>query len=161
MKSKSIAIIGPGSCEQSLAELAREVGFLLAQKGFTLICGGRGGVMEAACRGAKSADGTTIGILPGTSADEANAFVDFPIVTGFGEARNIIIVRSVRAVIAVGGEYGTLSEIAFALKLNVPVIALKTWKITRNGEDAPDQRIIETDSPQAAVAAALAAIENV
>jgi uncharacterized protein (TIGR00725 family) len=89
--------------------------------------------MEAACRGAKSAGGLTIGILPGFSRCEANPFVDIPVVTGLGEARNIIVVRTAQAVIAVNGEYGTLSEIAYALKLGIPVVGLNTWQLAREG----------------------------
>jgi uncharacterized protein (TIGR00725 family) len=89
--------------------------------------------MEAACKGAQSAGGTTIGILPGTNPRDANPYVDIPIATGLGEARNSIVVRSGRAVIAVGGEYGTLSEIAFALKFGIPVIGLGTWELGREG----------------------------
>jgi uncharacterized protein (TIGR00725 family) len=155
---KSIAVLGPGTCNEATAAFAREVGRLLAQHGVTLICGGRGGVMEAACRGAKEAGGVTIGILPGESAAEANPFVTIPIVTGLGEARNLIIVRSARAVIAVGGEYGTLSEIAFALKFGVPIIGLRSWRLARG--DVPDRMIIETETPEAAVAAALQAMTS-
>jgi uncharacterized protein (TIGR00725 family) len=151
---KNIAVIGPGACNDAASAAAREVGCLLAQNGVTLICGGRGGVMEAACRGAKEAGGTTIGILPGASAAEANAFVDIPIPTGFGEARNVIIVRSACAVIAIGSEYGTLSEIAFALKLGVPVIGLRTWKL-RRPDGRADCGIIEAETAADAVAKAL------
>lgn len=154
---KSVAVVGPGACDEATAEIAREVGRLLAQNGITLICGGCGGVMEAACRGAKEAGGTTIGILPGTSAAEANDSVDIPIITGFGEARNVIIVRSACAVIAVGGEYGTLSEIAFALKLGVPVIGLRTWKLTR-GNGSADRGIIAVETAADAVSKALDAV---
>lgn len=153
---KSIAVVGAGTCDQATAELAREVGRLLARHGMTLICGGRGGVMEAACRGAKEAGGLTVGILPGTSVNEANLFVSIPVVTGLGEARNLIIVRSAQAVIAIGGEYGTLSEIAFALKFGVPVIGLRTWRLARG--DVFDQTIIEAETAEAAVAEALRAI---
>lgn len=159
MKSAAaaVAIIGPGACDEATAAAAREVGRLLAQNRVTLICGGRGGVMEAACRGAKEVGGTTIGVLPGTSAAEANDFVDIPIITGFGEARNVIIVRSAGAVIAVGGEYGTLSEIAFALKLGVPVIGLRTWKLARPDGRA-DTGIIAAETAAEAVSKALEVI---
>jgi len=120
-----IAVIGGGHCSTEIYELAREVGEEIAKAGAILICGGLFGVMEAACRGAKEAGGTTIGILPGKIKNEANAFVDIPIVTGFNEARNVIIVRSADAVIAIDGEYGTLAEIALALKFGKPVVGLK------------------------------------
>ncbi len=150
---KAVAVIGPGTCDEPLAAQAREVGRLLAEQGVALVCGGHGGVMEAAARGAHEAGGTTIGILPGTDACEANRFIQIPIVTGMGEARNVIIIRSAQAVIAIGGEFGTLSEIAFALKLGVPVIGLNTWKLARENE--PVSIGVEAQTPAAAVAAAL------
>jgi uncharacterized protein (TIGR00725 family) len=123
--SMIIAVIGGAQCPEEIYELARQVGREIAKAGAMLICGGLFGVMEAACRGAKEAGGMTIGILPGKTKDEANAFVDLPIVTGFNDARNVIIARSADGVIAVDGAYGTLSEIAFALKFGKPVAGLK------------------------------------
>jgi hypothetical protein len=120
-----IAVIGGSHCSAEIYELARQVGREIARAGAVLICGGMFGVMEAACRGAKEAGGTTIGILPGKAKTEANAFVDIPIVTGLNDARNVIIARSADGVIAVDGEYGTLSEIAFSLKFGKPVAGLK------------------------------------
>jgi len=120
-----IAVIGGSHCSEEIYELARQVGQEIARAGALLICGGMFGVMEAACRGAKEAGGTTIGILPGKMKSEANAFIDIPIVTGLNDARNVIIARSADGVIAVDGEYGTLSEIAFALKFGKPVVGLK------------------------------------
>jgi len=128
-----IAVIGAGQCDEKTYALAEQVGRELALRGATVVCGGLGGVMEAACKGAKSVGGRTIGILPGITCRDANSFVDIPIVTGLGEARNSIVVRSGRAVIAIGGEYGTLSEIAFALKFGIPVIGLGTWELARGG----------------------------
>lgn len=126
---KIIGVIGQGrDCSAELLKDAEEVGFRIVQKGAILICGGLGGVMEAACRGAKKGGGTTIGVLPGTDKFSANEFVDIPIVTGLGEARNSIIVRTADALIAIGGKYGTLSEIAFALSFGKPVVGLNTWK---------------------------------
>jgi len=125
-KSVIIGVIGGGHCSAEIYELARQVGHEVAKAGAILICGGLFGVMEAACRGAKEAGGMTIGILPGKIKNEANAFVDIPIVTGLNEARNVIIARSADGLIAVDGEYGTLSEIAFALKFGKPVVGLKT-----------------------------------
>jgi uncharacterized protein (TIGR00725 family) len=109
--------------------VAESVGRELASRGAVLVCGGLGGVMEAACTGAKEGGGTTIGILPGTDRAAANAFVDFAIPTGLGEARNALVVRAADALIAIGGGYGTLSEIAFALKAGKPVVGLGTWEI--------------------------------
>ena len=102
---------------------------MLAERGVVLVCGGLGGVMEAACRGAKEAGGTTVGILPGADRDEANSFVDVAIPTGMGEARNALVVRAADAVVAIGGDYGTLSEVALALKAGKPVVGIGTWEI--------------------------------
>ena len=126
-----VVIIGSAKPTKELEILAEQVGRLLAQKNTAIICGGLTGVMEASCRGAKTAGGLTIGILPGISSAEANPYIDIAIPTGISEARNLIIIRSSHALIAIGGGYGTLSEIAFALKLNVPVIGLKTWNLDR------------------------------
>jgi uncharacterized protein (TIGR00725 family) len=134
VKKRIVAVVGGGRCSQEEAALAGAVGRRLAEAGATLVCGGLGGVMAAACRGARSAGGLTIGVLPGTSPADANPDVDIPIVTGMGEARNVIIVRTASAVIAIGGEFGTLSEIAFALKLGRPVIGLGTWELGKQGE---------------------------
>ena len=130
-----IAVIGNSSCSPQEAKLAETVGELLAQQGVTIICGGLGGVMEAVCRGAKSKGGLTVGILPGQDPSTANPWVDIPVVTGLGEARNVAVVKSAQAVIAIGGSYGTLSEIAHALKSNIPVIGLNTWSLSRNGQE--------------------------
>ncbi|MGQ9502928.1 MAG: TIGR00725 family protein [Anaerolineae bacterium] len=148
-----IAVVGSALCSAHETALAEAVGRALAEAGATLICGGGSGVMEAACRGAKKADGLTIGVLPGFHASDANPFVDIPIVTGLGEARNVIIVRTARAVIAVGGEFGTLSEIAFALKLGRPVIGLETWELAKAGQPCP--AIICAHTPEEAVRLAL------
>ncbi len=137
-----IGIIGGGDCDSELSGMAEEVGREIAGKGAVLVCGGLGGVMEAAARGAKREGGTTVGILPGTDEKEANPYIDIPIVTGLGHARNVLVVRSSEVLIAIGGRYGTLSEIAIALKLGKPVIGLRTWDI--------DQKIIRADSPREA-----------
>ena len=115
--------------------------------------------MEAACRGAKEAGGLTVGILPGNERSEANPYVDVPLVTGLGEARNIIVARSGRAVIAVGGEYGTLSEIAFALKFGVPVVGLDTWQLPERAAAAGG--ILSAESPRQAVDLALGVAQTV
>ena len=151
-----LAVVGSASCDAETAALAEQVGCEIARLGAVLICGGRGGVMEAACRGARSAGGTTVGILPGTDRAEANPYVDIPIVTGLGEARNALVVRSADAVIAVRGGYGTLSEIALALKMGRPVVGLDTWKL-----DLPDHTesgLATANDPAEAVQKAIALI---
>ena len=122
-----ISVIGAGYCDNEIYSIAEEVGRLIAQKGATLVTGGLEGVMEAASKGAKEAGGITVGILPGFSKEEANKYIDIPITTGLSHARNVIIARSADALIAVSGEYGTLSEIAIALKLGKPVVGIRTW----------------------------------
>ena len=150
-----ISVIGAGNPTPEIADLAEQVGRELAKRGVTLVCGGLGGVMESACRGAKSAGGTTIGILPGGDPDDANEWVDIPICTGLGYARNVIVVKTGRAVIAVGGAYGTLSEIGHAAGDGIPVIGLKTWAISRDG--AKDDAIMLANGPVDAVEKALEA----
>lgn len=144
-----IAVIGDSSCSPKEVKLSETVGELLAQRGAILICGGLGGVMEAVCRGAKSKGGLTVGILPGQDSSMANPWVDVPVVTGIGEARNVAVVKSAQAVIAIGGSYGTLSEIAYALKSNIPVIGLNTWSLSRSGQE--DDPIIRVKSAAEAV----------
>ncbi len=148
-----IAVIGGAEPTPEEARLAEEVGRQLARKGAVVVCGGLGGVMEAACRGASSEGGLTVGILPGGSAANANPFVQVPIVTGIGYARNIAVVNSARVVIAVGGSYGTLSEIAHALQNGIPVIGLNTWSLSRAGRE--DISIILTEDPARAVSIAM------
>jgi len=149
-----VAVIGAGRCSEEVARVAESVGRELARRGVALVCGGLGGVMEAACRGAKSEGGLTIGILPGSSRREANPYVDIPVVTGLGGARNVIVVRTSQAVIAVDGEYGTLSEIAYALKLGIPVVGLSTWQLAKEGRQV--SAIVEAGTPAEAVDRALA-----
>jgi uncharacterized protein (TIGR00725 family) len=144
-----IAVIGNSACSPEEARLAENVGELLAQQSVTIICGGLGGVMEAVCRGAKSKGGLTVGILPGQDSGMANPWVDIPVVTGIGEARNVAVVKSAQAVIAIGGKYGTLSELAYALNSNIPVIGLNTWSLSRNGRE--DDSIIRVQSAAEAV----------
>jgi len=133
-KKKLIAVIGGSQSSARESKLAEEVGRELAKRGAILVCGGLGGVMEAACRGASSEGGLTIGILPGESSREANNYVQVPIVTGIGYARNVAVVKSAQAVIAIGGSYGTLSEIGHALQNGIPVIGLDTWSLSQNGK---------------------------
>ncbi len=149
-----IAVIGENDPPPELEALAEAVGAEIAAGGAILVCGGLGGVMEAACRGAQRRGGVTIGILPGTRHEDANPFVTYPIPTGLGHARNLIVARSAHVLIAIGGKYGTLSEIAFAKIEGIPVIGLQTWEVRRHGFDpAPIQRA--TDAADA-VARALA-----
>ncbi len=150
-----ISVIGAGQADPDALALAEEVGRELARRGAIVVCGGLAGVMEAACRGAKSAGGTTIGILPGNDPASANPWVDIPICTGMGYARNVIVVKSGRAVIAISGAYGTLSEIGHALADGIPVIGLGTWAIHRNGQ--PDNSIVLAQSPVDAVEKAIEA----
>ena len=124
-----VAVIGPGDATSQQTRNAEEIGRKLAEGGAIVVCGGLGGVMEAACRGASGAAGTTVGLLPGTDRDSANEWVQIAIPTGLGELRNGLVIRAADAVIAVGGAYGTLSEIALALRAGIPVIGLNTWEI--------------------------------
>jgi uncharacterized protein (TIGR00725 family) len=152
-RKKIIAVIGAGEPSAEEVKLAEEVGRELARQGAILVCGGLGGVMEAACKGASLEGGITVGILPGDSPRTANPYVQIPIVTGMGYARNIAVVKTARAVIAVGGSYGTLSEIAHALQNGIPVIGLNTWSLSRDGKQ--DNSIILADNPTEAVNKAL------
>jgi len=157
-KKKIIAVIGGEQPSSEEARLAEEVGHELARRGAILVCGGLGGVMKAACRGASSEGGITIGILPGNNPKAANPHVQIPIVTGMGYARNVIVVSSAQAVIAVDGSYGTLSEIAHALQNNIPVIGLNTWSLSKNGQ--PDKSIILAQGATDAVKKALDSITS-
>jgi uncharacterized protein (TIGR00725 family) len=125
----NIAVIGGHDCSKKVAAIAEEIGRVIAQMGATLICGGLTGVMEAACKGAKSAGGKTIGILPGHDAQEANPYVDIPIATGLGYMRNNLVVKNADIVVAIDGKEGTLSEIAFALQMDKPIVGIDTWDI--------------------------------
>lgn len=157
---KQVAVIGSGSCEEGSEAwgLAEEVGRGLAEAGVTVVCGGRGGVMEAAARGAAGAGGEAIGILPGVSVDEANPHCTRLVATGVGHARNLGVVASGDAVIAVGGEWGTLSEIGFGRRLGRPVVALRSWQLTGREamEGAPG--VVPAETAEEAVRAALAAL---
>jgi len=153
MNKRFIAVIGGEKPSPWEAQLAEEVGRELARQGAILVCGGLGGVMEAACKGAQSEGGVTIGILPGESRQAANPYVQIPIATGIGHARNIAVVKSAQAVIAIDGSYGTLSEISYALDSGIPVIGLNTWSLSRNGRQ--DDSIILAQNPAEAVNKAL------
>lgn len=144
-----ISVIGESEFSDPRHEsLAEETGRLIARAGYILVCGGLSGVMEAACRGAKSAGGQTIGILPGTDPAEANPFVDLAIPTGMGQGRNAIIALTSHVVIAIGGGFGTLAEIGHALRLGRPVIGVRTWEVSRAGRRAP---ITVAETPQQAL----------
>ena len=162
MSKKIIAVFGPGnvSDEDEEWQAALRVGRHLAQRGYVVLTGGLGGIMTAASKGAREAGGITVGILPGTQkSSPANIYVDIPIYTGMGEARNAINVKSCRAAIAIGGEYGTLSEIALALKGGCPIILLNSWSITpHGGRKKPDLPVVGT--PEEAVALAVLAAEK-
>ncbi|MGH7917140.1 MAG: TIGR00725 family protein [Candidatus Binataceae bacterium] len=142
-----IAVVGAGDAPVEVRRLAYELGFALASGGADLVCGGLGGVMEAAAEGARAAGGHTLGILPGGDRGGANRHIEFAVATGMSEARNLIVVRSADAVVALAGEFGTLSEIAFALKIGRPVIALRAWKEIDG--------LSRADTPAAAAALAL------
>jgi uncharacterized protein (TIGR00725 family) len=153
-----IGVIGEGVCSRRVAAVAERVGRAVAGAGAVLLCGGLKGVMEAASRGAAEAGGTVVGLLPGFDASDANRWVTVPIVTGMDQARNVILVRSSDAIVAVGGMYGTLSEIALALKFGTPVVGLRTWKL-----HPPDRRrvpVLTAATPEAAVALAVDAAKR-
>ncbi len=152
--SMQIAVIGGSEATLDVLADAEAVGHGLASAGATLVCGGMGGVMAAACRGAKSGGGRTVGILPGTDRSTANEWVDVVIATGLGEARNLLVVSSAAAVIAVDGEYGTLSEIALALGAGIPVIGLGTWTLVRP-DGRGDEGVVPAANPTEAVAHAV------
>jgi uncharacterized protein (TIGR00725 family) len=124
-----VAVIGPGEASRDELHSAESVGAGLAAAGAVVVTGGLGGVMEAACRGARSRRGRTVGLLPGEDRDAANGWVEIAVATGLGELRNGLVVRAADAVVAVGGGHGTLSEIALALKLGRPVVGLGTWEV--------------------------------
>src|SRR4030042_3443787 len=148
-----IAVIGASHCSAEEAANAESVGRELAKRGVGVICGGLGGVMEGVCRGAAAEGGLTIGILPGDNPQDANQYVKIPIATGLGYARNVIIIKSAQAAIAVGGSYGTLSEIAYAFQNGLPVIGLDSWTIAEPGSQV--NPIIPARDPVEAVEKAL------
>ena len=151
-----MVVCGSGQATTQEVAWAEEVGRLVADAGAVLVCGGLGGVMDAAARGCEAAGGLSIGILPGEHRDPASPHLTVSIPTGLGEARNALVVRAADAVIAIGGEFGTLSEIALALKAGTPVVGLHTWELAKAGSFV--HAIIETETPQEAVRAALEAI---
>jgi uncharacterized protein (TIGR00725 family) len=155
-----VAVIGASGTEEGSETwlLAEEVGRRLAVAGVTLVCGGGGGVMEAASRGAAEAGGEVIGIVPGTSPDDANAYCSHVVATGIGHARNLAVVSSGEAVIAIGGEWGTLSEIGFARVIGHEVVALRSWELNGREGMAGGPGVVTAETAQEAVTAALAAL---
>ncbi len=149
-----ITVIGGSNAAPQALQDAYHVGLELARRGAVVVCGGLTGVMEAVCRGAKDGGGATIGILPGHIPDDANAYVDYPIATGMGYMRNAIVAKAGRAVIAIDGAYGTLSEIGLALGEGATVIGLNTWQLSIDGVE--DTAIVRADSPVDAVEKAMA-----
>jgi uncharacterized protein (TIGR00725 family) len=154
-----IGVIGGSEAPPKVAGLAEEVGREIARRGAVLVCGGLGGVMEAACRGAAAEGGLTVGILPGNDRRAANPFVRIPVVTGLGTARNVAVVRSSQVVIAIDGGYGTLSEIGHALQSGIPVIGLDTWSLGTGGR--VDTGIVTAENPADAVDIAMSLIGRV
>jgi hypothetical protein len=151
-----LAVVGPGQADERLMAEARAVGRAVAQAGAVLVCGGLGGVMAGACQGAVEAGGTTLGLLPGSDRAAANRWVTVAVATGLGELRNGLVVRSADAVVAVGGGWGTLSEIALAMKAGRPVVGVGTWLVEAPlGAVAPGE-VVAAAGPAEAVAAALA-----
>lgn len=149
-----VAVIGGGDGASPRAiAMAEEVGFLLARADAITLCGGLNGVMSAVCKGAKRGGGLTVGVLPGSSKDEANDHVDVPIVTAMSTARNAIIVRTADAIIAIDGSYGTLTEMAYAFDLKKRVFALESWDLAKLG--VPRELLVPVRSPREAVDAAL------
>ncbi len=153
---RQVAVIGKGAPDAELAPLAEEVGRRLAEAGAAVVCGGLGGVMEAAARGAREAGGEVIGILPGSDPGEANAYVTHVVATGIGHGRNLAVVGSAEAVIAVGGEWGTLAEIGFARRLGRPVIVMRGWRVSGRGEMEGGPGIDPVETAAEAVERALA-----
>jgi uncharacterized protein (TIGR00725 family) len=153
-----ISVIGAGEGDAEILRDAEAVGRGVAEAGAVLVCGGRTGVMEAASKGATEAGGTVVGVLPTTSPAEANPYVTHAIATGIGEARNLAVVASGEAVIAVGGEWGTLSEIAHARKLGRPVVAMHSW--TLRNRAGSDLGIVEVETADEAVSAAVSAAQR-
>jgi uncharacterized protein (TIGR00725 family) len=152
MSDRYVAVIGAAEATPDEAEAAAGVGRLLAEAGAVLVCGGLGGVMEAAARGCREAGGTSVGLLPGETRAGANPYLTAAIATGMGEARNALVVRAAGAVIAIGGGFGTLSEIGLALKMGRPVIGLASWDLP----DPAARAIVRVDTPEEAVRAAMA-----
>lgn len=143
-----VAVVGGGHAPAEECDQAARVGRALAEAGAVVVTGGLGGVMEAACRGAHDGGGTSLGVLPGADRDSANPFVDVALSTGMGEGRNLLLVRNADAVVAVGGEFGTLSEVALALQAGIAVVGLETWELSKKGR--PVHGVITASTPEQA-----------
>lgn len=154
MSDTYVGVVGPGSADAETTAIAEELGAELGRRSAVVVCGGLGGTMEAVCRGAKSTGGLTLGLLPGLDRSVANSHVDVAIPTGLGELRNGLIVRAADVLIAVRGEFGTLSEVSFALKTGVPVVGIDTWELHKGGRAS--EAIVRVGTPAEAVDAALA-----
>jgi len=157
MGFKIVGVIGASRADTEILKLAEEVGAEIAKKGAAVVCGGLSGVMEAVCKGARENGGLTIGIIPSDNKADANKYIRIPIVTGMGIGRNVMLVKTADVIIAVGGEFGTLSEIAHALNIGKTVIGLRTWKLEQ-AAGRPIPKLVEASSPQEAVRLALEAI---
>jgi hypothetical protein len=156
-----LAVIGGAECDENTSRLAREAGEAIARSGAVLLCGGRGGVMEAAAEGASNLGGLTVGILPGTDrvSSDPNPYMKLHIHTGMGQARNLVLVLSADAVIGIDGSWGTLSEIAHAIRNRIPVVLLDSWDLTRP-DGRPEPLLRHAGSPEEAVAMALQAAKE-
>ena len=154
MAQPFVAVVGPADADEETDRIAEETGRLLAREGAVVVCGGLGGVMEAACRGAVAGGGTTVGILPGNDRRDANRWVTVPIATGMGELRNGLVVTTADVVVAIGGGHGTLSEIALALRSGTPVVGLRTW-IPLLPDGAADPGVLVANDPGHAVSLAM------
>jgi uncharacterized protein (TIGR00725 family) len=151
-----VAVVGSSTGTREELDRAEAIGRVIAREGWILVCGGLGGVMDAAARGVEAAGGVAIGILPGDDRSAGSSHLTAGVATGLGEARNVLIVRTADVIVAVGGEFGTLSEIALALKIGKPVIGLDTWSLRRDGLD--HDPIVRVASPEDVVAAAREAL---
>jgi uncharacterized protein (TIGR00725 family) len=154
MASIYVGVVGPGEADPETIAIAERLGAELGRRRVVVVCGGLGGAMEAVCRGAKAAGGLTVGILPGLDRSVANEHVEVAIPTGLGELRNGLIVRAADVLIAVRGEFGTLSEVSFALKTGVPVVGIDTWELYKRGRAS--EAIVRVETPTEAADAALA-----
>lgn len=152
MKRLFISVIGESKISKKNKIIAERVGELLAKEGAVVFCGGTTGVMKAVCKGVKKGGGITVGILPGSRRRQANKYVDIPVVTGVGYARNKYVVKSGQAVIAIGGSYGTLNEMSFALGYKIPLIGINTWEIRKKDHEKPPIRYVKTAEQAVALA---------
>ena len=147
---RAVAVIGPGDADAELEATAYDVGFGLARHGLVVVTGGLGGVMAAASHGCSAAGGLVLGVLPGSDTDDANPWVDLAVPTGLGQARNVLVVRTALAVVAVGGSWGTLSEMAIARRLGRPVVAIGGWRVVDSaGVPARDGPVEAGDADEA------------